>query len=84
MLAPASNAACVLSICSEMVTGTAGLSAYVGTEPVIATQIMQGLVMGASDVKENGLIRALKVNVETVAAVVFFFGQQRLDTALML
>src|SRR6478736_3785633 len=43
MLAPASNASCVLSICSPMVIGTAGLSALVGNDPVIATQMMQGL-----------------------------------------
>jgi hypothetical protein len=44
MLAPASKAACVLSICSVTVMGTAGLSAFVGSEPVIATQIMQGFI----------------------------------------
>lgn len=46
MLAPASNAAWVLSICSETEIGTAGLSACVGTLPVIATQIIQGLDIG--------------------------------------
>jgi hypothetical protein len=45
MEAPASNAACVLSICSEIVIGTAGLSAFCGTEPVMATQMIQGFVI---------------------------------------
>ena len=48
MLAPASKAAWVLSTCSVTVIGTAGLSALVGTDPVMATQMMQGLVMGGS------------------------------------
>tara|TARA_R100000935_G_scaffold12923_1_gene25972 strand:+ start:1306 stop:1503 length:198 start_codon:yes stop_codon:yes gene_type:complete len=47
IVAPASNAAWVLSICSEMSIGTAGLSALVGSDPVMATQMMAGLsVMG--------------------------------------
>ena len=50
MVAPASKAAWVLSTCSGTVIGTAGLSALVGTEPVIATQMMQGLVMSALSV----------------------------------
>ena len=45
MVAPASNAACVDSICSLMVIGTAGLSLFCGTDPVIATVIMQGVVI---------------------------------------
>ncbi|MFT6695629.1 MAG: hypothetical protein ACJAXU_001127 [Paracoccaceae bacterium] len=32
----------MLSICSMMVIGTAGLCSFRATEPVIATQIMQG------------------------------------------
>src|SRR6056297_1123422 len=69
MLAPASNASCALSICSGIVTGTAGLSALVGTEPVIATQMMQGLVMvGASHVEEYGFGIALKADVEMIVA----------------
>ena len=40
--APALNALLVLSICSSIVIGTAGLSLFVGTDPVIATQIMHG------------------------------------------
>jgi len=47
MLAPASKASCVLSICSGTVIGTAGLSALRGSDPVIATQMMQGLVVSA-------------------------------------
>jgi hypothetical protein len=43
MAAPASNAAWVDSICSDRVMGTAGLSAVVGTDPVIAAHRMQGL-----------------------------------------
>ena len=45
MVAPASNAACVDSICSLMVIGTAGLSLFCGTDPVIATVIIQGVVI---------------------------------------
>ena len=45
MLAPASKAAWVDSTCSATVIGTAGLSDFCGTEPVIATQMMQGLDM---------------------------------------
>ena len=43
MLAPASNASCVDSTCSAMLSGTAGLSALVGSDPVMATQMMQGV-----------------------------------------
>src|SRR5687768_12708443 len=43
--APASKASCVDSICSAGVTGTAGLSAFFGTEPVIATVMMTGWAM---------------------------------------
>src|SRR6056297_2955736 len=43
--APASKAACVLATCSATVIGTAGLLALVGTEPVMATQRIQGFVM---------------------------------------
>ena len=42
MLAPASKAACVLSTCSATVIGTAGLFAFRGRLPVMATQMMQG------------------------------------------
>jgi hypothetical protein len=45
MLAPASNASWVLSICSGTVIGTAGLFSLRGTDPVMATQMMQGLDM---------------------------------------
>jgi len=48
MEAPASNAEWVYSTCSSMVIGTAGLFAFCGTEPVMATQRMQGFAsMGA-------------------------------------
>ena len=42
IVAPASKASCADSICSAMVIGTAGLSDFFGSEPVIATQMMQG------------------------------------------
>ena len=42
--APTSKASCVNSICSVTVTGTAGLSRLVGTEPVMATAITIGLI----------------------------------------
>ncbi len=42
MVAPASKASWVDSTCSATVIGTAGLSAFCGTEPVMATQMMQG------------------------------------------
>ena len=44
-VAPASKASCVDSICSEIVIGTAGLSFFFGSDPVIATVMMQGVVM---------------------------------------
>src|SRR5688572_19661139 len=43
--APASKASCVDSTCSAGVTGTAGLSAFFGTAPVIATVMMTGWAM---------------------------------------
>src|SRR4051794_35150895 len=46
MVAPASKASWVDSICSDGVTGNAGLSFFRGTEPVIATVITTGLDMG--------------------------------------
>src|SRR3954470_21909301 len=42
--APASNASWVDSICSDTVTGSAGLSFLRGTEPVIATAMTTGLM----------------------------------------
>ncbi len=42
--APASNAACVLSTCSAGVVGTAGLSFFRGTDPVIATAMTTGSI----------------------------------------
>src|SRR3954447_14764383 len=46
--APASNASWVDSICSDGVTGSAGLSFLRGTEPVMATVITMGLAMSLS------------------------------------
>src|SRR6187549_2389301 len=43
--APASNASWVDSICSDTVTGSAGLSFLRGTEPVIATVMTAGLMI---------------------------------------
>src|SRR6185437_3252441 len=49
--APASKASCVDSICSPVVTGTAGLSFLRGCEPVMATQMITGWVMAAPGVR---------------------------------
>jgi len=46
--APASNAACVLSICSAGWVGTAGLSRLRGTDPVIATAMAIGFMLSSS------------------------------------
>ncbi len=46
--APASYAACVDSTCSATEIGTAGLSFFVGTEPVMATVMMHGVLMECS------------------------------------
>src|SRR3982750_1044666 len=45
-VAPASKAACVLSICSGDVTGRAGLSFLRGTDPVMATAMTTGFMAG--------------------------------------
>ena len=45
MVAPASNASCADSICSGTVIGTAGLSDFLGSDPVMAQQIMQGILV---------------------------------------
>src|SRR6478736_2563173 len=42
--APASKASCVESICSAGVTGSAGLSFFRGTEPVMATAMTTGFM----------------------------------------
>src|ERR1700761_9596591 len=65
-VAPFSKAACVLSICSAGVIGTAGLSFLRGTDPVMAQATTAGLAMIAisSDVEEDGLAIALQVDVE--------------------
>src|SRR5436305_5540687 len=44
-VAPASNASCVDSTCSDTEMGTAGLSFLRGNDPVMATVTMQGVVM---------------------------------------
>ena len=49
MLAPASKASCADSTCSATVIGTAGLSDFLGSEPVIATQMMQGFSVMSSN-----------------------------------
>ena len=46
MVAPASKASWVDSTCSVTVIGTAGLSAFFGSEPVMATQMMHGFIAG--------------------------------------
>lgn len=43
--APAAKASCVLSIISGTEIGTAGVSDLRGTEPLIATVMMQAVVM---------------------------------------
>ena len=50
-VAPASNASCVDSTCSAGEIGTAGLSFLPGSEPVMATVMMQGFVMSCSDTR---------------------------------
>ena len=57
--APASYDACVDSTCSATVIGTAGLSFLVGTEPVIATVMMQGVVVGVMTFLRNFLFIAV-------------------------
>ena len=46
------------STCSATVIGTAGLSAFVGRLPVIATQMMQGVVMSRSGPRHAAAARA--------------------------
>lgn len=53
MAAPASNASCADSICSGTEIGTAGLSALVGSDPVMATQMMQGLLTAGSQMSKK-------------------------------
>jgi hypothetical protein len=45
IVAPASNAAWVDSTCSVIVIGTAGLFSLRGSDPVIATMMMQGFTL---------------------------------------
>lgn len=72
MLAPASKASWVLSICSETVIGTAGLLAFFGNDPVIATQMMQG-----SDIKEYRFVFALELYVKPVDSFAVLFPTAR-------
>src|ERR1700759_4053671 len=80
-VAPASNAACVLSTCSEGVTGRAGLSFLRGTDPVMAQAMTTGSMAANSlDVEEHGLLRTVQVDVEHVdcgALALLAPGQQR-------
>ena len=66
MLAPASKASWVLSTCSATVMGTAGLSVFCGTLPVIATQMMQGFCV-ASDIEEHRFLFTLHGDVEPIS-----------------
>src|SRR5919107_2984586 len=62
--APASNASWVDSICSDTVTGSAGLSFLRGTDPVIATVITAGLMillLSRMDAPQLGAIAASRV-----------------------
>ena len=68
--APASNAAWVDSTCSSTVIGTAGLSAFVGTEPVIAQQIMQGLPMIASRMMVAPVLGCARRKVKTASVII--------------
>ena len=43
--APAANTSAVLATCSATVFGTAGLQALVGSDPVMAMQMMQGVMV---------------------------------------
>src|SRR5690349_15802656 len=52
--APASKASCVDSICSDGVTGTAGLSALRGTAPVMATVMMTGVLISIAPPARRG------------------------------
>jgi hypothetical protein len=61
MLAPASNEAWVLSTCSLILVGTAELFFFVGSEPVMATQMIQGL----SDIRIIEL--AIYIDAKTIA-----------------
>jgi hypothetical protein len=45
IVAPASNASCVLSIGAAIESGTAGLSDFRGRLPVMATRMMHGSAM---------------------------------------
>src|SRR5487761_1940269 len=54
-VAPASNASCADSICSATEIGTAGLSFFFGTEPVMATVMMQGVL--TTDLREGCAMR---------------------------
>ena len=70
IVAPASKAAWLLSICSETVIGTAGLSDLVGKDPVMAQHKMQGLEAN-SDIEENRFVLTLKVDCMGVTRLCF-------------
>ncbi len=69
MDAPASTAAWLLSTCSEMLIGTAGLAAFVGTEPVIAQHKMQGLFW-KSDIQKYRFFVTLKMNIKIIGVAI--------------
>lgn len=73
--APASTAAKLLSTCSEILIGTAGLAAFVGTEPVMAQHKMQGLLC-RSDIDKYRFLVTLQVDVEDVAIITGSLGDQ--------
>ena len=76
MLAPASNASCVLSICSSTDMGMAGFAALVGTDPVIATQIIHGLL----DIKKHRFVFTLEDDIELICVLTRFFSKQGVTT----
>ena len=73
--APASTAAKLLSTCSEILIGTAGLAAFVGTEPVMAQHKIQGLLC-RSDIYKHRFLVTLQVNVEDITTVTRSLGDQ--------
>jgi len=65
IVAPASTAAWLLSICSLTEIGRAGLFALRGTDPVIAQHRMQGLP-AMSDIEDHRFCFAVKIGVMVV------------------
>ena len=77
MLAPASNATCVDSTCSATVIGTAGLSDFCGSDPVIATQIYKFVAPGLYKNERQAFapyLAATPIFFLLGAALVFFFA----------